>query len=48
MESMLQKALGVGANGAAILRADGTLHFRQDWADAFAIERALGEVLATK
>lgn len=41
MESTLQKTLGVGPNGAAIVGADGTLLFRQDWADPYAIERAL-------
>jgi thiol-disulfide isomerase/thioredoxin len=43
MNAMLQKTLGVGANGAAVVKADGTLAFRQDWADAYAIERALAE-----
>ncbi len=48
MEAMLQTTLGVGPNGAAVLRADGTLAFRQNWADAFAIDRALSEMLTEK
>ena len=43
MDAMLQKTLGVGANGAAVIKADGSLAFRQDWADVYAIERALAE-----
>jgi hypothetical protein len=48
MESTLQKILGVGPNGAAVVTSDGTLAFRQDWADVYAVERALKEALASR
>lgn len=48
MDASLQHALGVSANGAAVIGADGTLQFRQDWADAFAIERALQDAFAKR
>lgn len=48
MNSALQKTVGVGPNGAAVMRGDGTLAFRQDWADAYAIERALMDALSSR